>query len=52
VTVNAAAGNAVQFIDSLKVALSAWLADIPVAVFTGITDTTVGAGTIVVKVHT
>jgi hypothetical protein len=51
-TVNAVAGNAGQFIGSLKVALSTWVTGTPVAVFTGTVDITASAGEIVVKVHT
>jgi hypothetical protein len=42
------------FIDSLKVALSAWSMDTLVAPFTGVVDETAGAVVIVVvvKVHT
>jgi hypothetical protein len=52
VTVNAAAGKGTQLIGSLKVALMTWPAGTPVAVFTGIVETTTGGGVIVVNVHT
>ena len=51
-TVNAAAGNAGQFIASLKVALSTWLIGTPVAVFTGTVAITAGGGVIVVNFQT
>jgi hypothetical protein len=54
-TVNAAAGNAGQFIGSLKVALSTWVTGTPVVVFTGTVDSTARAGKTceaVVKVQT
>jgi hypothetical protein len=54
VTVKVVAGDAMvmQFIASLKVALSTWLTSTPVAVFTGTVAITVGAGVMVVKLHT
>jgi hypothetical protein len=52
VTVNAAAGNGVQLIASLNVALSTWLTDTPVAVSTGIVEITTGGGVIVVNFQT
>jgi hypothetical protein len=54
VTVKVVAGDAmeVQFIASLKVALSGWLICTPVAVFTGTVAITAGGGVIVVNVHT
>ena len=55
VTVNAAAGNAGQFMGSLKVALSTWLTGTPVVVFAGTVEITVRAGktwAAVVKDHT
>jgi hypothetical protein len=44
VTVNAVAGNAGQFIGSLKVALSTWVTGTPMVVFAGTVDKTVRAG--------
>jgi hypothetical protein len=52
VTVNAATGNAAQFIASLKVALRTWPTGTSVAVFTGTVAITAGAGVIVVNVQT
>jgi hypothetical protein len=51
-TVNAVAGNAAQFIGSLKVALSTWVTGTPVAVFTGTVDITASGGEAVVNVQT
>jgi hypothetical protein len=55
VTINAAAGNAGQFIGSLKVALSTWVTGTAVAVFAGTVDITARGGKTweaVVKDHT
>jgi hypothetical protein len=51
--VKVVAGDAsvVQFIASLKVALSTWLTGTPVAVFTGTVAITAGGGVMVVNVH-
>ena len=49
VTVKAVAGNAAQFIASLKVALSTWVTGTPVAEIPGTVAITAGGGVIVVN---
>ncbi len=50
-TVNAVAGNAAQFMASLKVALSTWVTGTPVAVLTGTVAITTGGGDAVIVVN-